>query len=216
MPSTQSAVDICNIALGHIQARRISSMSDGSTEANLCNTHYNQIRESLLQEYDWPFARKRSPSLGLLYEYGDDEVPDGWQYGYQLPTDCLAIRIAEELPVYNDLTQPYYIVGDVIFCNTDELHLIYTYNLTDTTKFSPKFATAFGLHLAIPLTIALPHARSLNQAAIQQAAAALALAKTAAAREQPSSKPPADSWLRSRRRGGGGSGSFDPLPRIIR
>ena len=53
-------VDIANLALTDIGAARIASFSDGSTEANHIDALWDSIREEVLAEHNWDFAKKTS------------------------------------------------------------------------------------------------------------------------------------------------------------
>ena len=85
-----SAVDICNMALSHVQiSTQISSLTENSQEARACNQFYDIARRETLRGYKWPFARVFN-SLQLV----EREPTDEWQYSYRYPVDCLnLIRI---------------------------------------------------------------------------------------------------------------------------
>ena len=58
-----SAVDICNLALGHIGNKaEITAIvpPDGSAEAAQCGKFYPIARDECLSEFDWGFAKSSS------------------------------------------------------------------------------------------------------------------------------------------------------------
>lgn len=54
-----SDVEICNSALQKLGAEDITSLSDNTRRAQLCNRQYNKIRKKLLRSHPWNFAIKR-------------------------------------------------------------------------------------------------------------------------------------------------------------
>jgi hypothetical protein len=61
-----SAEVICNMALGYAGVRsRINSILEPSAVAQACNTYYDQYRRSLLNDYRWPFAKRRMDLVAL-------------------------------------------------------------------------------------------------------------------------------------------------------
>lgn len=89
MPS--NAVDICNIALGHLGEASIVAITDDNTRARACNKHYDTALESTLRSHRWNFAQKRgkvemawvdmsnvfNASGVVAVDKSDHGVPDG-------------------------------------------------------------------------------------------------------------------------------------------
>jgi len=148
-----SKVKICNLALTLIGADTINAIDDDSTPAKKCNAIYDYILEDLLTSCPWTFAQKRV-ALALL-----DEDPvytdDGVAYVYQKPTDCLKVNFTN---VENALVK---IEGDKILSDTASLYIMYTYNVTDPTKYTPKFTTALAGRLAAELAFPITNSRTL-------------------------------------------------------
>lgn len=139
-----SAAQLCNMALSHIGSdARVSSISppDGSVEAGYCATFYDQARTELLEPGNWSFALKRAPLAQVA------NVSSAWPYAYAMPSDCL--RPLRVLTVAGDATTADFArEGDVLFSTEPEAVLLYTRDVTDTTRFSPSFATALAYLLA--------------------------------------------------------------------
>ncbi len=104
MPTTN--VDICNRALQMAAARAaITSLSDGSNEAENCNMLFVPIRDQVLGMAFWNFARKtinmnllkaapgtpESPTVTALQWTPSYPAPP-WFYEYQYPSDCIQFR----------------------------------------------------------------------------------------------------------------------------
>jgi hypothetical protein len=143
-----SAVDIANIALSHIGADAVVtslSPTDGSVESGHCARFLPIARQASLSTANWNFARKRV-QLALLTN--DSTI---WLYKYQLPSDCLRAR---KILALDDPDTPerngakFVIEGDAIYTDRPEATLVYTRDITDTTKYPADFVSGLGLVLA--------------------------------------------------------------------
>lgn len=143
-----SAVDIANAALSHLGADAVVaqlSPPDGSVEAGHCARFLPIARQAALATHSWGFARKRV-ALALLTN--DSEQ---WLYKYQVPSDCLRTRkvlASDELDAPERNGALYDREGDAIFTNQPDAELIYTRDITDTTKFPADFVSGLGMLLA--------------------------------------------------------------------
>ena len=144
-----SAVDIANTALSHIGADAVvTSLSppDGSVEAGHCARFLPIARQAVLSgEHSWAFARKRV----VLAELTNDS--DEWAYKYQVPSDCLRTRkvLAHDVADSPERgTAKYEREGDALYTNQPDATLIYTRDVTDTTKYPADFVSALGMILA--------------------------------------------------------------------
>ena len=79
-----SEVSICNRAMALLGANTITSLSDGSTEANVCNAVYADARDAVLRSYPWSCAIKRA----TLAQLSSDPVW-GFDKAYSLPKKIL-------------------------------------------------------------------------------------------------------------------------------
>lgn len=160
-----SIVSICNLALSNLGKENISDPSDAGAEARACRQFYEQTRDALLQVYPWRFAGR---TLSLA-EVTNTEAGK-WRYAYQRPNDCLKVRWIR--PAYSvddpcaqsyqqEISNPFEIEGDALFCNLSPAFLRYTFRLVDPTKFSPLFVETLSWHLAVRL--AMPLTRDLKQ-----------------------------------------------------
>lgn len=107
--ATGNIISICNRSLLSIGSQsQISSLSEGSTEANACNTLFTPTFESLARSAYWNCLRQQAVLSLLAAAAGTPENPDGtamplpptpWLYVYQLPSDSLQARfIIPSLP----------------------------------------------------------------------------------------------------------------------
>jgi hypothetical protein len=141
-----SAIGICNLAIAHLgQQANITSISppEGSVEAEYCATFYPIARDTVLENFAWTFASRRA-ALGLL-----SGTISPWLYSYSLPADCMKPRRVLPAEACSDHAGVRFLVEDsVIYTNEPNAELVYTYFLTDTTKFSPKFVLCLSRLLA--------------------------------------------------------------------
>ena len=147
-----SITDICNAAISHVGTRsKISSIDEGSAEANACLTHFAMARDATLRAFDWNFARLTG-QLALL-----QDPPARWAYKYALPVDCVRVRRLNDVPLLV-LPETFYetaadkdetgaIVG-VVLTNVSPLSVIYTARVEDPQRWDQGFIDAMVYGLA--------------------------------------------------------------------
>ena len=137
-------IDICSTALILIGATTITSFTDDSTEATVCNTIYEDVLKASLTRHRWRFASEQK-QLSLL-----TAAPTGrFAYAYQLPTSPQLIQIIT-LTV-NDAVIPYERYGDKVYLDsygsTSTVVCDYIFR-QDEAYFPPHFILALEYHLA--------------------------------------------------------------------
>jgi hypothetical protein len=177
-----TVTDICNAALSHCGTRsKISSLDEGSPEANACLTHFAMLRDYMLRAFDWNFAR----FTVALAELPDP--PARWARKYALPADCLRIRRLNDVPVlvlpetFCELAAEKDSTGAasvVVLTDAAPVSAIYTAQVSDTLRWDQGFVTAVTYGLAARVCYELTgkddRVRTLTQlwqATLQQAAA---------------------------------------------
>lgn len=150
-----TSLDICKQALAEIGTRTtISSLNDGSSEANYCTLLYAPLRDFLLREGDYDFAMKNSfPLAGPAIS-----VP--WSFLYIYPSD--AIRIRQLIPVTYTPLDPQPVEWNIytlsanryIATRTAISELLYTYAPLEDF-FDAIFRESFVRLLASALAFAL-------------------------------------------------------------
>lgn len=160
-----SPVEIANIALSNIGAENLVSSidpPDGSVEAGYCATFYPIARTVLLEAVKPSFAKKRA----TLAEEATN--PSAWAYAYAKPSDCLrplrllpaeslasifadddtAAALLDRLMVAEADSARFEAEGNTILCDVEDAVLIYVFDQTDTTKWTPLFADAVAAMLS--------------------------------------------------------------------
>ena len=168
-----SEVEICKVALSHIRAKSINSLTEASREAQECKLHYPIARDFVLRDNWWNFAKKVAP-LALLVD-----EPKLWAYAYQYPSDCLNMRMVTVDNIFKDQTTdglanrfrfqdfipqperglPYEILTlngvKIIGNDFQDAFGYYTAKVTDPNLFDVQFTDALSFLLASRLAIPL-------------------------------------------------------------
>jgi len=83
-------VSICSNALRRLGDAPITSLTDDTERARLCNAFFPDARDTVLRAHPWNFAITRA-SLPQL----SDTPAYGFNYMYALPTDPYCLRVLE-------------------------------------------------------------------------------------------------------------------------
>ena len=142
-----SSVDIANLALSHFgQAANLSSIVApfSSAEAEHAGRFYPIALAECLESHPWTWATKRAALAELVNDRDD------WAYRYAIPADCLKPRrlLPDGYADTENDGSPYEWEGASIYCDEALATLVYTFSVTDTTKFSPMFVKALGFRLS--------------------------------------------------------------------
>lgn len=144
-----SQVQICNLALSRLGANTITSLSDNTTEAKLCNTFFDDLADFVMVEGSWSATIRRASlartTTTPAFEY---------TYSFQLPVDpfCLKVlNINEDIPG----SVPYRIEDDKLLTDESTIKIRYIARLTDTEDWGPFLTRAFVARLAAELAYPL-------------------------------------------------------------
>lgn len=168
-----SVADICNTSLSIIGSDTVvTSISppDGSVEAGHCARFYPIARKEALAASTWNWAKTR-----VLLAPAPSNPSTVWLYAYALPADCInPKRVLQQNLVEDFISWPFsrVITSDelilwtergsadfeietdqttgarLLLANEPDAVLLYTRDVTDTTKFEPVFVTYLSYLLA--------------------------------------------------------------------
>lgn len=164
---------IINLALTRIGVKRLSSLTENTTQCEDALAVYDTIRDLVLEEEDWTFAKVRA-TLGTGGEALDESYH--YAYAYQLPPNFLRLvssttdpngttdppvyppgypYIVETIAVIGEDDQPYDIKCLLIdYDNSDNgLFINYIKRQEDVTQYTGNFVNAFAFRLAAELCI---------------------------------------------------------------
>jgi len=148
-------VSICSNALRRLGDDPITSLTDDTERARLCNAFYTDARDAVLRSHPWNFAITRA-SLAKL----SDTPAYGFNYQYSLPTNPYCLRVLEmEYPDYIFKVENVATHGRVLLTDEGTAKILYIARITDTNLFDPMFVDVLtaklSLDLAYPVTNSL-------------------------------------------------------------
>lgn len=167
-----SEVGLYNLALNAVGSRdNISSPTENSREAEVCQLWYTTVRDQILAAAPWPEATKvRSLSLlaeatGAEWAFGDPKP--GYSYVYGAPSDMLRPQYLTDFSRFN--LANYGGNQQAINTNAAPALLAYTFRLENISLWGAELqmAVVYGLaaHICMPLTGKPSRGRVLAQEA---------------------------------------------------
>ena len=143
MPTDISIVSSASILVG---GNAIVSFEDGSVEAEVAATLYEDTRDDLLSSEPWTFNKKISTMLSQLVAVPNDR----WDFAYQLPSDFI------NFIALNREVGDFEIYEDKLLANYDgEVYIEYQFSVTEE-QFPSYFTNFLKITLAslfaIPIT----------------------------------------------------------------
>jgi len=165
-------LSIRNLALRRLGVEAVDDLLDDSNRNRIMTDLYDQVRQSALEEFPWPFAIKRKT---LCLDNG--EIPD-FEYtkAHELPDDYL--RAISE---FND--HEYMREGAFILSNSDEIKMRYIADVSDTAKFNPLFIKVFYLMLAHEAAYSLIQDKALKSGLLEELNMVFSKARSYASQE---------------------------------
>jgi len=149
-----SVVGICNNALIKIGEETITSLTEDSKAARLCNQIYEQTRDSLLRSHIWNFAVKR-------LELAENTTTPLFGFGqsFALPSDCLRVLCIEDSDIYPDYV--YQIEGRNLLTDESAAKIKYIARIEDPNEFDLLFTETLSARLAFELAYPLAESNTL-------------------------------------------------------
>lgn len=141
-------LDICISALLLSGADEITSFTDGSREARICNQLYETTKETVLQSHMWNFSLAMTTLAKSEFDTTSAEYKFGYDNQFSLPPDYL--RLIRK----NSPTNDYRIVGNKLYTSDDNVEILYQYTVSET-KFPSYFTRLMELEMAKLLAAAL-------------------------------------------------------------
>lgn len=192
-----SQVSISNLALKILGAKRIEAPDENSRNARSCADVYEALRDALIEDHPWRFARARATLAlysGTPAVAGDSPEFD-YAYAFTLPSDCLAVEFPRdqidcdwEIRDGRLLTNQ----GNVIYAN-------YVKRVTDPTRFPPSFVLALAARMADYMCEEITQSNEKKKDAAARFKEAIALAKSSNAFQTLPVDPVEDTFISARR-----------------
>ena len=187
-------------AMNFLGEPRPTTLTETSATRKLV-ADYDEARKEFLRSYEWPFAMNRAELSAVA-------VASPWDvefsYAFEKPADWLR---TSEMSVDGDFTRNPMVdwrdEQNTIFSNDgDAAFMLYVQDVSDTTRFTADFDSAFALHLAVRSCQSVSQSRVLTQQLSDAMRGREAQARFSAARDQRPKARPSGSFRRSRHRYG--------------
>ena len=190
-----SETDIANVALRLVGGTRITSLTQGTPNANAVQDVYEETRDHLL-EFPWNFATER-----VKLARSSTAPTFGFDYAYALPSDwvfTISIHDNDEGIGIFDYREEQVGSQKVISTDSEDVYMIYTKKETDPNLMTPAFRRALASALARDLAIAIANSNVLEDQLSKRATKDLAKAKSLDAMGSFPEQRPRGSWANSR------------------
>lgn len=175
--------EIANKALARINVPPVLSIDGNDPQAEEANRAWDMVRDEVLREGGWNFARRRA-QLSRLTETPAFE----FSYYYALPADFISLLELNEIGVTEGGAEKFEIEGAsnnalVIASDAETVKIVYTAKVTDTSIYDSLFTEALSLRLAAELSTFLTGSRSQYQELLREYEMAISRAKLADSRD---------------------------------
>lgn len=140
-----SVIEICNRALRAIGENTITSLTDDSTRAGLCDLQYEPVRDAILRAHPWKFAIARTDLAA-----SEASPSFGYDYAYPLPSDNIRLlSIYDSSGELIDDEESWTLEsGSIVTDATAPIYIKYIKRETNPAKFDPLFDEALVARLA--------------------------------------------------------------------
>lgn len=193
-----SVVGVCNRALQKLgTSSRIVSLSDDSKHARALNASYEAVRDALLRDHAWNFAKKRVQLAASA------TTPDfGKANAFPLPANFL--RLLAPDPGYNLNSHDWEIEnheGALAILSDDDapIDVRYIERVTDPNLMDALFLELWATDLAFELCKEITGSNAGKEALRADRKRILSDAKRTNAIENVASQPPDDPWVTVRK-----------------
>lgn len=183
-----SETQIANLALQKLgDEGEINSLADDTRAARAVAACFGPLRDALLRDHVWDFARARA-SLPALTE----EPAWGGLTAFQKPADFL--RFVEEEGV-----RAYLLEGDQILApGPGPLNILYIRRVEDTGRFDSLFVDALATRIAVQVCLQLTGSNSTRDRLAGEAEELLRGARCVNGREDLPRDRAEDDWILAR------------------
>ena len=164
--SVASNVGIANLALIALGANQIISFTENAEEARKINGVFTSIRDEMLRGHPWNFTIAR-----VALAAGATPV-FGFSNSHVIPGDCLKV-LGTNLPSDTE----YKIEQGKVISDQSAVSIKYIKRITDPTKYTSDFITAFAAEIAAVLAYSFTSSRTFAEEARKIADDKIATAK---------------------------------------
>ncbi|CAB5238758.1 hypothetical protein UFOVP375_40 [uncultured Caudovirales phage] len=151
MASGDTKLSICSDAMIMLGASPISSFAEETDASQTADRLYDNIRDTLLQQYEWSWALKKV-QLAQLSSTPANE----WKYAYALPGDMLGVprAVFDSSAVGMRPVREWELYGTSVFTNYESVWIDYQYTVPEglmPSYFVRVLKTALASAFSIPV-----------------------------------------------------------------
>lgn len=180
-------LDIANSALVHLGASTISSLTENTPNAQVCNLRIDWCKRVILRGHLWNFAMQRT----TLPSVADETPPYEYGYAHNLPVLCLRVV---EVNVAD-----YRIEKRQILANENGIQLRYIEDTEDFTNADVLMIESMSLYMAYDIALKITQSSETKQRMFEIWTQMNRKAKTVDSQEQPAGQVQADTYTGARR-----------------
>ena len=186
--------DICNMAIGRCGGSPlISSLTEDSTNARLCNIFFIPVRDAVLRSHPWNCTIHRKTITALSATPVSD-----WDHQYQLPTNPWCLRILQVGTIEDQPTR-WNVEGRLLLTNENSPPIVYVKRITDTNEFDSLLIDALVLKLALKICMPITKDAAMQKGIIEELElVSLPEARGIDGQEQSVQRMQTDSWTDAR------------------
>jgi len=147
-----SEAEICSVALVSINAKPITSLTENTREAKICQRLYPKTLQEILRMAPWACARKE-----YILAQDDPPITDfTFKYSYQLPSDYIRVWATNLDRDWGGAGDRWEIMGKHLVTDMSSVKILYVHRVTDVLLFDTLLEKAlsseFAAKLAFPIT----------------------------------------------------------------
>jgi len=152
MATGDTDIKICSDALLMLGANPISSFTEGTDEANICDRLYPDIKIKTLASYPWSFSFKKVQLARLITTPTNE-----YKYEYQMPSDMVGVprAVYDTADIGGPVRREYRLMGDKILTDYEKVYIDYQYNVAEFALphyFVQLLKYQLTWHIALPIT----------------------------------------------------------------
>src|SRR6266446_406321 len=153
-----SEAEICSVALTLLNAKPITSLTENTREAKLCNRHYPKTLQEVLRMAPWACARKE-----YVLAQDDPAVTDfTFKHSYQLPSDYIRVWATSLDRDWGGSGDIWHIQGRKLVTDAAAVKILYVHRVTDVLLFDTLLEKALAYDLATKLAYPITQLRDVQ------------------------------------------------------
>ncbi len=187
-----TAIKVCSRASLLMGGSPITSFTDGTAEADVCDAMYEDIARAALTNSRWRFATNQAVLNRLA-----TAPTSRWDSAYQLPSGTLTVNAV----TVNDYPIGFDTYGDNVYCNasaTEEVVADYIFRATEA-QWPSYFTVAVEYSMAAVLAVSVARDASLAQMLEQKASLTMMQARNRDSQRQTTKKLDTSRFIAQRR-----------------